>query len=250
MHRPDLRPLVTPAPPHVPGGVLVAVPIVDATEATTAVPAAERALAEALPPSQRGAFLAGRAALRHAVAQVSPESAAAPLLRTPRGAPTLPPAVRGSVSHKRTRAVAIAGPARAPDGHLGIDLEARPDPSRWSATDAAHRARGDALARRILTDRERVLLHEDTGAAGDALRLREALLVRFAIKEAVYKAIDPLVQRYVRFTEVEVDLARDDTARVRLLLPELSDGRVEVTASWQCDDHWIVAIAASLVRER
>lgn len=76
-------------------------------------------------------------------------------------------------------AVAIAAP------HLvGIDVERAQRPRQPIET-------------RILTPGELARLGDD--------RRHVALL--FAIKEAIYKAIDPVVRRYVAFTEVEVDLA-------------------------------------------
>jgi 4'-phosphopantetheinyl transferase EntD len=77
---------------------------------------------------------------------------------------------------------------------------------------------------------------------------REATLVRFAIKEAVYKAIDPYVGRYVRFTEVELDVLHDGQATVRLLLPEPAMQHVHVEARWRFEDRWIIAMARSVRR--
>ncbi|MBL0221008.1 MAG: 4-phosphopantetheinyl transferase family protein, partial [Myxococcales bacterium] len=63
-------------------------------------------------------------------------------------------------------------------------------------------------ARWILTAREQETL-EDRG--------RGATL-RFSIKEAIYKAIDPFVRRYVAFTEVEL-VVTDGVAHVTSELP-------------------------------
>ena len=82
----------------------------------------------------------------------------------------------------------------------------------------------------------------------DLLAHRESTLVRFAIKEAVYKAIDPYVGRYVRFTEVELEVADDGRAAVRLLLPEADMQRVQVEAHWRFEDRWIIAMARSVRR--
>lgn len=99
-----------------------------------------------------------------------------PILSDDRGAPTLPAGWSGSISHKGACAIAIAAPAAL--GNLGIDLERAIAP------------RGD-IGARILTPREPAVVGK--------------WLTRvFAIKEAVYKAIDPIVRRYVGFQEVEV----------------------------------------------
>jgi phosphopantetheine--protein transferase-like protein len=159
---------------------------------------------------------------------VSPVDATAPLLHTGRGAPHLPAGIAGSISHKRRRAIAIA--AAEPGLHLGIDLEERPTVASLERP---------SIARRILTEREL-----DALASLDALAHREATLLHFALKEAVYKAIDPTVHRYVRFTEVELDVHPDGRARVTLLLPETVISPLHVDAHWMRDADYIVAMAS------
>jgi 4'-phosphopantetheinyl transferase EntD len=44
------------------------------------------------------------------------------------------------------------------------------------------------------------------------------VLIRFSVKEAIYKALDPFVRRYVDFAEVEVDLHPDGIAEATLNL--------------------------------
>jgi enterobactin synthetase component D len=120
------------------------------------------------------------------------------------------------------------------DGLVGVDLEERP---------TARDLERPSIASRVLTAAERDVI--------DGLELpshREATLVRFAIKEAVYKAIDPYVGRYVRFTEVELDVSHDGQATVRLLLPEPAMQRVHVEARWRFEDRWIIAMARSVRR--
>ena len=202
---------------------------------TGALHSAEAALAMTLPTARRAAFVAGRIALRAAIHAVAPDRGdvplllARPLLRTTRGAPTLPTGVLGSISHKRTHALAIA--LSADRGHVGVDLEERPHESD---------AMRPSIASRVLTARE-----QDTLTSLDVFAHREATLLRFALKEAIYKAIDPIVERYVRFTEVEVDVHDDGRADVRLLLPELTEQRWHVDAHWHRDETWIVATARS-----
>jgi len=217
-----------------PAGVFASVDIVPDVMAPAArdLHVEEHALVASMPALRQATFVAGRQALRAAVRAVAPGQADAPLLRTRRGAPQMPEGIAGSISHKRTRAIAIAAPRSG--GLLGIDLELRPveaDASRPSIAD------------RILTSAERAALE-----GLDALAHREATLVRFALKEAVYKAIDPYVERYVRFTEVELDVRHDGTAIVRLLLPELSEDEVVVESRWRVDDRWIIAVARSVRR--
>ena len=197
--------------------------------ATYGLHQSELALAASLPALQSAGFVAGRRALRAALGRIAPDRTIGPLLRTHRGAPTLPTGLTGSISHKRSRAIAVAAPS---DGEvLGVDLEARPqdgDPLRHSIAD------------RILTASERERLD-----GLDALAHRETTLVHFALKEAVYKSIDPYVGRYVRFTEVELEVGADGFAMVRLLLPEASVQEVAVEAHWRFEGNWIIAMARS-----
>ncbi len=130
-------------------------------------------------PAGTATFTAGRRALCEALGDaVEP----AQIGKSDRGAP-LPPRGHGSIAHKagpeRVVAVAISAP------HLvGIDVERALPPRQ-------------AIERRIMTPHELAQLGDD--------RRRVSLV--FAIKEAIYKAVDPVVRRYVGFTEVELDLA-------------------------------------------
>jgi enterobactin synthetase component D len=186
-------------------------------------------LASTMPAHRRATFLAGRTALRSATRIAAPALDLPPLLSDHRGAPLLPNGVLGSISHKRTRAVAAAlADAR---GHVGIDLEIR---ARVEDLDRP------SIATRILTARE---LDDIRGL--DRLAHRDATLLRFALKEAIYKAIDPIVQRYVGFTEVELDVRADGQVGVHLLLPEFAHVAPAVHAQWVIDDVWFIALARS-----
>jgi enterobactin synthetase component D len=219
------RPPIVTEEPFIPGSAMASVALGAiaahgdevAVGPASDIHADELAFAASLAPARREAFLAGRWALRAALRQIAPHNVSSPLLQTGRGAPHLPQGWTGSISHKRTRAIALAAPSIG--GRLGVDLEERPadtDPERPS------------IASRILTAAEREALE-----GLNPLAHREATLVRFAIKEAVYKAIDPFVQRYVRFTEVELDVADDGGTTVRLLLPEAAARAIHVQARWR-----------------
>ncbi len=155
------------ATPH---GRCVVVELADADvdAALARLPDAERARAADLTPTRRRDFVAGRTALHALVGDVVIEA-------SDRGAPI----VSGwtcSISHKEPHAVALCSPAG--DGFVGVDLE------------HARAPRID-IAARILTPSE-------PRAIGPALTRV------FAMKEAIYKAVDPIVQRYVGFLEVEL----------------------------------------------
>jgi 4'-phosphopantetheinyl transferase EntD len=211
--------------------------VLDAAVAAGSLHSAEAGFARDLPAARRATFVAGREALRAALNQL-PDSGRGraypdvPILRTPRGAPLLPADVTGSVTHKTTLALATVAPRVASLQHVGIDLEHRPQERDLAAR---------SVARKILTAREYDYVQQ---WGEDTLTGREQVLVHFALKEAVYKAIDPFVERYVRFTEVELDLT-GSRARVTLHLPEPSVADVRIEAGWRLEESWIVAWAES-----
>jgi len=187
--------------------VVVALDPAALAAALAALPADEQRRAAALAERRRADYVAGRTALHLALGD------AAPIGSDDRGAPVLPAGWVGSVSHKGSRAVALVAPAGA--GHIGVDLE-RAAPPRQD------------IARRILTPRELAAL-PDRGAA---------VTLRFSIKEAIYKAIDPYARRYVGFTEVEVELD-GDAVSVTTALP------YEIEATWRAHDgHWLATARA------
>jgi 4'-phosphopantetheinyl transferase EntD len=181
---------------ELPAGVCVGVSLPEG-EAFALPPALhpdEAAFVHASPASRRASFIGGRVALHAALAALGADAAdaASPILSTPRGAPALPAGFVGSVSHKRELAVAIvARAAQTPRTTVGIDLEI-PRPLRAD------------IAARVLTPEERVALTDLDPAAFDS-----EVLLRFAAKEAVYKALDPWLQRLVSFHEVEIAAAPD-----------------------------------------
>ncbi len=198
----------------------------------------EAAMARGLPAPRRATFVAGRQAMRdalRALPDMAPLAGEA-IRRTPRGAPALPGHVTGSITHKRTRAMAAVAPRVPGLHHLGLDLERRPQPADLDKP---------SIARKILTAREYATIES---LNHDPLHQREQVLVHFALKEAVYKAIDPFVERYVRFTEVELHVTQPGDTQVTLLLPEMANGPTSVRATWQLDEDWIVATAYSVDR--
>jgi enterobactin synthetase component D len=220
-------------------GACVVVELADEAAARAHLPLAEQQRALELAPVRRAEYTSGRTALHFALAaaqgRLSASSAQGglsassvalgapalvsfapvsfanvdPILSDDRGAPIVPDGWRGSVSHKGSIAAALVAPAGA--GHIGIDLERAISP------------RGD-IGRRILTAREQAAL-PDRG---------RAVTLRFAIKEAIYKALDPHLRRYIGFTEVELDIT-EDAVLVTTDLP------FAIEATWrEHADHWLV----------
>jgi enterobactin synthetase component D len=190
----------------------------------------ERAAAAALSPLRQREWVAGRTALREALRRQALLEEA-PLLRDDRGAPQVPAAALGSISHKGDRAAALVA-RRQPGCSLGVDLELVAGP------------RVD-IARRVLTAAELAELDRLGELLGPAARASQ-LALRFSIKEAIYKAIDPWVRRYVGFREVELSLERGaaDTGSglARAVAPALEGelGSCALEVSWaRLGDHWL-----------
>ncbi len=176
------------------------------------LPAEERAFASTLTAVRRRTWLGGRAALREALLRAGIDAPA--VLADDRGAPRLPSGICGSISHKETLAVALVTvAASSPSARIGIDVElnARPGPD---------------IASRVLTDEERM----EVDALDSALRDGEVLL-RFSAKEALYKALDPFVRRYVAFKEVSVRPKVGGSCEVRLHLAA-AEGRFYAEVRW------------------
>jgi enterobactin synthetase component D len=195
-------------------GLCVLVDIDDVEGALAALPPEEQAHAQTLAEIRRREHVGGRYALHCALADFR-----TPIAVNDRGAPILPAGWTGSVSHKGSRAAAIV--AAFTDGaYVGLDLE-RAAPPKVD------------IARRILTGREQSAL------AGDDLERGRAVTLRFAIKEAIYKAVDPYVRRYVGFTEVELDL-EGEVCLVRSELP------FAIEATWrEHEGFWLATARAT-----
>ncbi len=171
---------------------------------------AERAFASDLRGFRRQEFTGGRLALAAALPELG--AAPAPVLPNAHGAPELPPGLVGSVTHKHDLAVAIV--ARGQLG-IGIDLE-ETDHERPGVAERVLRPEELAVVRALPRDRQWV----DT-------------IVRFAVKEAVYKALHPYLRRYIGFGEVAVWPTPDGVDRVDAsLLVDGSRFRFEARHYW------------------
>jgi enterobactin synthetase component D len=180
----------------------------------------ERAYASSLGAVRRRTWMGGRIALRQALARAGID--APPVLADGRGAPALPPGVAGSISHKEDMAVALV--AREPRAKVGVDIERDAPGTR-------------DISRKVLTDEELAELAK----LGSTERAREVLL-RFSAKEAIYKALDPFVKRYVAFREVALTPRADGTSAVTPLLPA-AEGAFAVDVRWLRRDGTILTTA-------
>lgn len=183
----------------------------------------EAAHAASLGEIRRRSWVGGRVALRLAARRLGVDLP--PVLADDRGAPRLPPGTLASISHKDGLAVALmAQGASAPDGRIGVDVE----DDRPGKLD---------ISRKILRPEELATLD----GVPDAARSREVLL-RFSAKEAVYKALDPYVRRYVGFTEVALSMRPDGTASVEAFLVD-GEGPFDFDVRWRREGGLIVTTA-------
>jgi enterobactin synthetase component D len=193
-------PMVLPLPGAT-AGCITLVEVPDARVVPEAVehlveqlPVEEQALCAPWAPKRQATFSAGRQALRLALAQMGHDDVGI-IGRDDRGAPVLPArlprTVRVSITHKDSVAGALVVTDVADDVTVGVDLE---------LDDGRARKDIDTLARHVLLPHEIAQLPDD-----DAAR-RRALFERFSWKEALYKALDPFLRRYIGFTEVHVEV--------------------------------------------
>ena len=184
---------------------------------------AERAHALTLSGYRQVDWVGGRLALRGALGRM--DRPHPPLLVDRWGAPVLPEQVVGSISHKRTLAVGMV--ARSRHGTVGIDLE--------DLSPARERIAPRVLLPQELQAIERLPEH----------RRWTGIVLRFSMKEAIYKALHPYVHRYVDFKEALVVPDIDCTANVELRL-EGSEGPFRVEARYQ----WLPGRVLTMVRIR
>ena len=167
-------------------------------------------------------FVGGRLALQSSLRGLGREAECMP---NERGGLVLPQGVSGSISHKRTLAVALT--ARASHGGLGVDLE-NLAPER------------DGIA-------ERVLLPEELAAVRALPEENQwvATLLRFSFKEAIYKALNPFVPRYIGFEEAMVTPDTDQTAIIELRLAQ-GEGPFQIEGRYL----WLTGRVVTMVRVR
>ena len=201
---------------RVAGATLAVLPLTE--ELGPAIHPEEQDLIASFGPLRRQTWLGGRTALRAALAAHGVEFDG-PILSTLRGAPDVGGCARVSVSHKEQLAVALVAD-RLERSAVGVDVEIDV-PTKID------------IARKILTDAELAQL----SAVGEQERDRLVRIV-FSIKEAIYKAIDPFVGRYVAFREVEL-LNKAGLPEHATLVPRLSlrepHPALDVSAWWMTE---------------
>ena len=175
---------------------------------------AERVYAEGLAGHRQMTWTGGRIAMHKAIGALGLN--VSDVLTGPYGEPLLPEQATGSISHKDGLVVALA--ARAGHGHIGVDLEDGSGKPR----DVAEKVLGGQELEQV-----RALPIE---------RQWPATLMRFSMKEAIYKALFPYLRRYVGFKEAHVDINLNGLSTVRLdLNPGEGPFKVEARLHWLGD---------------
>ncbi len=182
----------------------------------------ERALALSERGRRQIEVAGGRIAWRAAAGRLGVDVSSWALLSDSARAPLCPPGVIASLTHKEDLALALVAPSDA--GLVGVDLE------------GGTRDRS-AIMTRVCRPEELV----EVQALPEADRWPNVML-RFAVKEAIYKALAPRLGRFFGFQAARVDVRSRDSVQIELFL-EATDPRFEPEAEllW-LDEHRVVAM--------
>lgn len=208
-------------------------------------------------------FIGGRIALRRAIASevekqgliVGEDVSVGPILSNDLGAPSLPDIISGSITHKDGVAAAAAllhapidttTASKSQRTHAGIDLERCKNRSSLQ------------LQRRLLSEKEQESLLSNYDekfnkevSTDEGLTIlgpvnsEEDVMLRFSFKEAVFKAINPILRRHVEFKEVDVFPVRDGSATLHF---NLRTGEMfRYSAEWRRfqRDYWLTCVTVT-----
>jgi 4'-phosphopantetheinyl transferase EntD len=167
-----------------PGAETIAVELLPVADHRAQLLPEEQALVAGAVSKRQHEFASGRAAVRALMARM--QLPPAPILRDDR-APRWPADLVGSIAH--TDAWAMATLTRR-DRVLGIGLDLE---------------RPDRIKREML---RLILTPAEAAHFGTRPDLNQALVI-FSAKEAVYKAMSPIVGAFIGFREVEIDITHD-----------------------------------------
>lgn len=206
----------------------------------------ERQRLESMKPARQLSFAGGRVAMRRALSTLCTESMlGCPVLPDELGAPTLPEGMLGSISH--THGLVAAVVSMPPDyaQYLASPMSSTgPSPPRRAVgidVESAARKLSPRAAQRCLADEERATLARAPSGIGDS---DGELLLRVSIKEALYKALHPLVRGTIRWHSVQVQPQADGACDVNLDgLVALRGSPMHAEASWCVRDGYVVALA-------
>ncbi|CAB9503056.1 Transferase [Seminavis robusta] len=191
-------------------------------------------------PSRRDTFFIGRMAVREALGilgdttnnggerrrnpwEIAWTRGIPPILKDEHGRPTMPKGYVGSISHKGRAGVGIvardetySSPEDPPKVGIGVDLEYTTNSRR-------------NISRRVLTEHEIASLGQVEGVTEE-----EEVMLRFSLKECIYKSVHPLICQYVGFQEAEVTPHSNGTATVTWKIKSGAHERLgDITAHWR-----------------
>jgi enterobactin synthetase component D len=181
-------------------------------------------------PKRQLAYVAGRLCAEHALRRAGIASAVG---RGESGEPLWPEGFVGSITHTDAMACAVAARRDGTAGirRIGIDSQSLAD-----------EASVDAILSVCCTGGERAMLLDGRPPRERCL----AATIVFALKEAFYKAVHPLVGRFVDFDELEVRaisaaIGGEGSATLCPSLPELPRGTA-LQARFTLDDEAVHAL--------
>jgi 4'-phosphopantetheinyl transferase EntD len=159
------------------------------------------------------------------------------ILKDSFGAPVLPNGIIGSISHKDDLVVVIARSLSQLSScdhtksaileNIGIDIELKNYRSAMK------------IQNHVLTENELKSLNDLPRPLEDVLTVEEEIMLRFSIKESIYKALNPLLRRFIGFHAVEVYPSLDGKAELLFTLkPDPSSAifdpsRLEYSVIWK-----------------
>jgi 4'-phosphopantetheinyl transferase EntD len=235
-----------------PDGLCVAVRLPDSGRVDVTIPTQELHPAEveqldSMLQTRKVNFVGGRLALRRALYAVgSGESAQEPLLPDPSGAPRILGEALGSISHTTGLAAAFVSLLQPENGQHGTATTSR-SPSKDAQLRAAVGVDVECATREVaLKIAKRVLAEEERRTLGASAELPSArdLLLRVSIKEALYKALHPLVRQPIRWHSVRVQPDSVGSCAVDITRLEAQIGvRLEVKASWCVHEGYFLSVA-------
>lgn len=210
-------------------------------------------------PARRMSFAGGRLAMRRALQSLGMGAADGPVLTDRVGAPIARPGTIGSISHTHGLAAAlVCVPPSEPSSMAAALGPASRDDARWAVgidVESVERALNPKLAVRCLHPDERATLgarpHGGEPGASDSLLSDAAsdLLLRVSLKEALYKALHPLVHTPIRWHSVQVQPLRDGSCTVVAddLRDQLGLAELHASAAWRVCDGFVVSTARARV---
>ena len=162
---------------------------------------------------RRREYSSGRRVARHALGLLGIHGSA---VTTRARMPVWPTGIVGSITHSRSLALAMVGRRRDLAG-IGVDLE-------------LERRVTEQLARRVLLKGEREHLVDEDWRT-----------MLFAAKEAVYKAVNPLVGEYLEFGDVEI--SANEGGRFRAVTTRLRESTTVLQTGegyfQRVEGHWL-----------